>query len=101
MSKEKTVEEVRTEFLEHIRELVNYWDRIEKDTTKEKLEGLAFSILVTLDGCSSLPSFIVAPLTDKDNKQFNIEEDEDYYPENHEANIKCDISGELHELFYK
>jgi len=99
MSREKTVEEVREEFLEHIRGLVNYWDGVENYTTKDKLQGLAFSILTTLDGCTDLPSFIVAPLPHKDDKQYKIEEDENYYPENHNIDVKCDIAGDLHELY--
>ena len=101
MSKEKSVEEVREEFLSHVRSMVDYWNDIEKETTKEKLEGLAFSILSTLDGCTNLPCFIVAPLPHKDDRQFNIDEEEDYYAENKEDCVKCDIAGELHELFYK
>lgn len=102
MSREKTTEEVREEFLDHVRYLVSYWDRIEKETTKEKLSGLAFSILSALDGCSAgLPSFIVAPCPHPEDKQYHIDNDEDYYPENHDVDVKCDIAGCLHELFYK
>lgn len=101
MSREKAMEEVREEVLDHIRGMVDYWNEIEKDTTKEKLEGLAFSILTMLDGYSSMPSFIVAPLPHEDDKEYKIENKEDYYPENHNSDIKCDIAGGLHELFFK
>jgi hypothetical protein len=101
MSREKTMEEVKEEFLNHIRGMVDYWNEIQKDTTKEKLNGLAFSILTMLDGYSSMPSFIVAPLPHEDDKEYNIENEEDYYPENHNSDVKCDIAGSLHELFYK
>lgn len=101
MSREKTMEEVREEVLNHVRGMVDYWNGIEKDTTKEKLEGLAFSILTMLDGCGTLPSFIVAPLPNEDDKEYNIENEEDYYPKNHNSDVKCDIAGSLHELFYK
>jgi hypothetical protein len=102
MYKEKSMEEVREEFLDHVRFMVDYWDNVEKDTTKEKLSGLAFSILVALDGCASdLPAFIVAPLPNKEDKQYLIENEEDYYSENHNSDVKCDIAGSLHELFYK
>lgn len=100
MSKEKTTEEVRENFLNHLKELVDYWDSIDTKNTKEKLSGLVFSILSTLDGCSSvLPGFIVAPFPHKDDKEFNIQEGNDYYPENNYNSIKCDIAGSLHELF--
>ena len=102
MSKEKTEDEIRTEFLNHIRHLVNYWDKVDKPTSKEKLEGLAFSILAMLDGCSGdICGFIVAPSTHEDDKQYNIDNGEDYYPQNHETNVKGDIAGGLHDLFYK
>lgn len=102
MSKEKSTEEVREEFLNHIRCLVNEWASVENKSTKEKLNGLAFSILAMLDGESAdLPSFIVAPLPHEDDKQFSIKHGEDYYPENHNSNINCDIAGILHDLFYE
>lgn len=102
MSKEKSVEEIREEFLSHVHNLVDYWNNVDERSTKEKLSGLAFSILSTLDGCSAeLPSFIVAPLPHEDDKQYHINNGDDYYPENHNSNVNCDIAGELHELFYK
>lgn len=49
--REYTPEEVRAMFLQHIRTLVTYWERVpQAPTAREKLEGLAFSILVTLEG---------------------------------------------------
>lgn len=104
MSREYKTEEIREQFLDHIRGMVNYWDNVSKETTKEKLSGLAFSILVALDGeAGDLPGFIVAPLPNPNDKQYLINEDEDYYPENHELEdkIKGDISGCLHEMFYR
>lgn len=102
MSKEYTEEEVRKQFLDHVRMLVEYWDSIDKETTKEKLSGLAFSILSAIDGSSvGLPAFVLAPLPHESDKQYRIDNNEDYYPENHESDVKCDIGGTLHELFYK
>jgi hypothetical protein len=45
----------------------------------------------------SLPAFILAPLPGKEDKQYHIDNEENYYPENHNANIKCDIAGGLHD----
>ena len=102
MSKEKTKEEVREEFLGHLRMMVSYWEKLEGNhSTKERLEGLAFSMLVAIDGGTNLPSFILAPMPHEDDKEFHTNEGEDYYPENHESDVKCDISGSLHEQFYK
>jgi len=72
--------DMRDDFLEHVRHLVEYWNEIEKEDTIEKLEGLAFSILVALDGGSAaLPGYSVIPL----------------------GNSECDIAGSLHELFFQ
>lgn len=101
MSREKTSDEVRIELLKHIKVMVEYWDAIPNITSKEKLDGLAFSILNTLDGGTHLPSFIVAPIPHHEDKQFHINEESNYYPENHEIEdkIKCDIGGSLHEHY--
>ena len=102
MSKEKTEDEVREEFLAHIRMLVKYWNTQPDRDCEGKLNGLAFSILAMLDGCSTdICGFIVAPHVHEDDKQHCIEHGEDYYPQNHESNIKGDIAGGLHDLFYK
>lgn len=101
MSKEKTVEEIRNEFLNHIASLVEYWDKTGKNK-KDALEGLAFSIMSTLDGTSiGIPSFIVAPLPHSDDKQYHINNNEDFYPQNDEEKINGDIAGSLHELIGK
>lgn len=57
--REKTPEEVRDEFLRHVWFLIDYWDRVEIGTkSKTRLEGLAHSILSTIDGMSTaLPGF--------------------------------------------
>lgn len=100
--REYTEEEVREHFLKSVRGLVNYWDKIETKDSKEKLESLAFSILSLLDGSQvSLPKFIVAPDPHPDDKDFLEKEGENWYPENHKSNVKCDISGVLHEHWKK
>lgn len=103
MAKQKTEKQVRQEFLDHVRMLVNYWDKeTSKTDSREKLEGLAFSILVAIDGeAVALPSFILAPCPNEDDKQYHIDNGEDYYPENHDSDVKCDIAGNLHNEFYK
>jgi len=101
--REKTTEEIRGEFLKHVRSLINYWDKVESKegpkSQKDRLEGLAFSIMVALDGgAMALPGFIVAPSPHPDDKEYHISEGSNYYPENHELDIKGDIAGGLHEL---
>lgn len=91
---EYQTEEIQTRFLEHIHYMVDYCDNEPRlKTTKDKLELLAFSILVAIDGDSmSLPSFVLAPATINESG----------YPDNTEIfdKVKCDISGNLHERFY-
>lgn len=97
---DKTQEQIKYEVLAHVRMMVHYWDEQEGRSVKEKLEGLAFSILVMIDGESALPAFILAPDPHPDDKQFHIDEEEDYYPENYEVEVKGNISGSLHDEFY-
>ncbi len=93
MSRPYTKDEVRQEFLDHIRGMIRYWDSdvvSGSKTRADRLEGLAFSILVMLDGESSLPGFRVIADPHPDDMQYHIDEGENYYPEG------VDIAGGLH-----
>jgi len=99
MSKEKTTEEIKQEFINTVKSYVHYWDKLPDINTRAKLEGLAFSIMVMIDGgASGLPGFILAPCPYKEDKQFYVDSEEDYYPENDEDSINGDIAGNLHDL---
>lgn len=53
-------EKKREEFLEVISGYVHYWDKeVEGRTQKERLEGLAFSILSHIDGSSGDEHFLI------------------------------------------
>lgn len=98
-SRPKTEEEIREEFLEHIRGLVEYWEQENRTpSVRGKLEGLAFSILSTIDGQSAdLPGYELSALPSSDEDiQFFRERNENYYGE-----VPFDIAGCLHEHFYK
>ena len=102
---EYTEDEIRGKFINHVRANVEYWNGplSEPYDQRERLSGLAFSIMVLLDGGTMvLPSFIVAPHPHSDDKQYHIDNEEDYFPENHELDdqIKGDIGGCLHEMLY-
>jgi hypothetical protein len=101
--REKTVDEVRDEFLANVRDYVNFWEyESSRKDSLSKLNGLAFSILALIDGeGGDSPGFILAPAPHPDDKQYNINQGHNYYPENHESDIKCDIGGSLHDLFYE
>ena len=103
---EYTEQEVREAFLKHVWEIIDYWDgkydqMVAQYPCRRKLEGLAFSLLVMLDGESAdIPGFIVAPCPHPDDKAFLQGEGENWWPENHEADVACDIGGTLHDSFH-
>ena len=108
MSKEYTSDEVREWFLRTVSSIVRYWASVDlKDSEFEnemlyRCEGVAFSILSSLDSCNAgLPAFIVAPIPHEADKLYHIDIGEDYYPENHNLHLNCDIAGALHELLGK
>lgn len=101
-AKQMTEKEVRKKFIRHLIEIAQYWGSIEGKTIQEKVNGAIFSTLVTLDGESAdLPAFIVAPLPDPTDKEFQKSREENWYPENNNSNVVCDIGGTLHDTFAK
>ena len=103
MSREYNEEEVREMFIKKVNSLIEYWHKESRTPdTKDKLEGLAHSILVVIDGNnSSLPKFVLAPDPHPSDKQYHIDNRDNFFPENHASKINCDISGCLHELLNK
>ena len=102
--REYTQEEMEAIFLGKVREEINRWEEMPERTVRQKLEGLALTILAILDGeGGNLPGFIVAPLTHHNDKQYSIDKGENYYPENHqiEGMVKADIAGQLHNQLFK
>ena len=97
-----TEQEVRNLVLDHVWVLVNHWDRDSRVTdTREKLQGLAFSMLAMLDGSSvGLPKFIVAPDPHETDQAYHTDQGSNFFQPNHESEVECDISGGLHEEFY-
>jgi hypothetical protein len=66
---------------------------------RRRLEGLAHSILVALDGnAMALPGFVVAPMPHPSDRDYCIENGENFYPE--APDVSCDIAGELHTRMY-
>lgn len=88
-------EEVRDMLLDQIWTEIEWWLNSERaPTTLHKLEGLAFSILSTLDGCGELPSFTITPRPHPTDKSFHQQEGENWFPDD------GDVAGSIHELFY-
>lgn len=98
MSKVKSKAEIRDVFLSHIKHLVHIWNRSE-GTSKEKLEGLAFSIMSTIDGVSGgFPCAIdLVMRPHEDDKQYNIDNGDDY----NEDGTCINDDTMLHEVIFK
>ena len=91
-------------FLREVCGNIFYWQRLEDKTEKEKLQGLAFSIMAMLDGTQvGLPQFIVAPNPHPDDRRFHIEAGANWFAENFEAEDKANsnVGGMLHERFHQ
>jgi hypothetical protein len=92
-----TTEEIRYKFIEHVQGLVQYWGK-QEGSPESKLSGLAFSLLVLLDGgTGGFPRFIVAPYPHPTDREFLKSEGENWFPENHELQVQGDIGGGLHD----
>lgn len=97
MSRAKTVEEVREEFLNIVRETARYWANVSDRTIEEKCDGVAFSILVLLDGQTcGFPAVDMYPAPHKDDKEYSKENGINWYDPKKKFN-DC----YLHDLFYK
>ena len=92
-----TAEEGRDIILKTIANYVDYWDNVtRRQTSREKLEGLAFSIMVILDGgAGMLPGFIVRPNPCESDKDWNIKHGQNYW------DSETDIAGCLHEHIHE
>ena len=92
-----TEPEVRHKFLIHLRNIVESWADETGKTDRDKCEGVAFSILSAIDGCSiAIPAFMLIPNPHPDDKNFARKQGENWYPEWSRAEA-CDIAGGLHE----
>ncbi len=108
MSRAFTKEEVRKMIIDHIRVVVREWssDRepYKGTTIEERCSGVAFSILVMLDGrANGLPAFALIPLPHPDDQAAKEAEGENYFAQPPKAVDDCDVidMSELHTLFYK
>ena len=104
MPRPYTEDEVRDMLIDHIRATARYWASLpEKDkatgreiTVLDRCEGVAFSILSTLDGCSlSLPPVTLKLDPHPEDKGFLSENGENWFEPGME------ISTMLHEFFHQ
>ena len=90
MSREKTKEEVRQEFIDMVKARTHYWATAKGDmTVQERCEGVAFSLMNIFDGTSGLPAFDIVVRPHPADKQFHIDEGDDYYPDGMVINDDC------------
>ncbi len=101
--RELTENEVRDRFLRHVWGAVREWQcEARRPTAAGKLEGLAFTLLAMLDGSNmTLPKFIVAPDPHASDRPFLAERGENYFPENADTVVYCDLGGSLHDHFHR
>jgi hypothetical protein len=91
-----TTEEAREKLILHFWQILEYWEQeSRKPSTREKMEGLLFSILVTLDGGSGMmPGFTVSARVPPADVKFHEKEGSKYFPPDE------DLAGGLHDLLY-
>jgi hypothetical protein len=96
-----TAQEVKDMFLRSMKHLCVYWSDSSvapEKNIRERMEGLCFSILTTLDGCAlELPRFKIVLDPHPDDKQFHIDEGEKYFKPGMEINK----NSALHEEWFK
>jgi hypothetical protein len=100
-----TTDEMREMFLGHVRAMVDYWahpDREENmgepQTTHRRMSGLAFSLLVMLDGgAGDLPAFVVTPNPHPEDEPYFRSAGENWWVGESIANAQL---HELHDDFY-
>lgn len=98
MSRAYTKTEVSRMIVDHIAMLVRYWENESRTPeSKDKLFGLAHSILVMFDGESMLPGFNIIPAPHPDDKQYFIDNDENYFDDT--VIVNDDVT--LHDMLYK
>lgn len=92
-----TEEEVREMFLSHIRSLADYWSKVPGRTTREALDGLAFSILNIFDGTTmDLPSMDIHLSPHEDDKEYHRKLGENWFEPEMLLN-----GCMLHEMYYR
>lgn len=99
-----TSEEMREQFMDHLRTTIDYWSRVPETypekknaTAKELLEGLTHSILAMIDGCADLPAMDIVLRPHPDDKKYHLSQGERWIKDGTVINGDC----HLHELLYK
>ena len=114
--RELNAEECIKNLLWHFKNLVQYWaHHPDPRSVEDRMDGLVFSILSTLDGASldtpswllglkasgansNIPSWFLAPDPHEDDREYCIDVGENWWPEN-AVELKGCYTGQLHELW--
>lgn len=89
-----TRKEMQDAFIDLLRGYVEYWLTEPRVTgVRDKLEGLAFSMLVILDGGTPLPGFNLIPAPHSSDAAYHYSQGKNWW-------VPTDIAGELHEVWH-
>jgi len=93
-----TAEEEQRMLIDHIRAMATYWATQPGKTAQERCDGLAFSILATLDGDSpEIPAYHLHVSTHVTDKAYHLKRGERW----HRNKLNITENAALHELYYK
>jgi hypothetical protein len=97
-----TQEEARDEFLAYIWNLIEYWNSTDyrvlpqPQSTRQRLQKLAFSILVAIDGESiEIPGCDLVPRVPKEDQEYMKTQGVNWFPDGEDISL-----GGLHDRFY-
>lgn len=94
-----TTDEIRQQFIEHVRFLINESSRDLTRTCEDRIALFAFSLLCVFDGVTDgMPAFNLVPATHPTDMEFRRSHGENWWPpEGDGQNI---ANGALHEMLY-
>jgi len=93
--KKISAKKARTRFLSHIKMLVKYWANVDGINVEEKLDGLAFSILATIDGSSiELPAMDLVLRPHESDKDYCKSNGENWFEDGQVIN-GCELHYEF------
>lgn len=98
MTRAKTAEEVRDEVIEHVRAMVRFWATRTDISDMDRCDGVAFSILSMIDGCSAgLPAIDLVMRPHPDDKAFHQAEGDDWIEDG--TVINADVH--MHDIYVR
>lgn len=99
------VNEARERFLGKVWTMIDYWETVdpEQKSLRERLSGLAFSILSTIDGAAvDHPAMHLIPMSTEEDNEFRRRVCERPYRSTEEFDFQdYDIAGSLHDIFHE